>query len=103
MPSNGSQDDVAGGPAGTHKIVDGDTLADLAARYLGEADRYLEIYEANRDLLPSPEVLPIGAELQIPRARGVAPAFPSAMPRQSLVPVAPAQPRRGHGFPQEAR
>jgi len=55
---------VAG--AGTHKIVDGDTLRALAERYLGDGDRYLEIYEANRDVLPSPEVLPIGVELTIP-------------------------------------
>lgn len=49
-----------------HVIVDGDTLTALAAQYLGNADRYLEIYEANRSQLPSPAVLPIGAELRIP-------------------------------------
>jgi len=52
-----------------HKIVDGDTLGDLAARYLGSANRALEIFEANRDLLTDPELLPIGVELKIP-ARG---------------------------------
>ena len=50
----------------THTIVDGDTLAALAERYLGSADRAVEIYEANRDLLEDPEVLPIGVELKIP-------------------------------------
>ncbi len=49
-----------------HVIVDGDTLTALAAQYLGNADRYLEIYEANRSQLPSPGELPIGAELRIP-------------------------------------
>ncbi len=49
-----------------HVIVDGDTLTALAAQYLGNADRYLEIYEANRSQLPSPAELPIGAELRIP-------------------------------------
>ncbi len=49
----------------THKIVDGDTLHTLAERYLGSADRYMEIYEANREVLPSPEILPIGVELEI--------------------------------------
>jgi LysM repeat protein len=49
-----------------HKIVDGDTLGDIAARYLGSAARAMEIFEANRDLLTDPELLPIGAELKIP-------------------------------------
>jgi nucleoid-associated protein YgaU len=50
----------------THTIVDGDTLEALAARYLGSADRAAEIYELNREVLPGPEVLPIGAELRLP-------------------------------------
>lgn len=58
----------------THKIVDGDTLAALAERYLGSSARAQEIYEANRDVLHDPMLLPIGAELKIP-------------PRGSLVPV----------------
>ena len=52
----------------THKIVDGDSLALLAQRYLGSASRAMEIYEANRNVLAEPEILPIGAELKIPRA-----------------------------------
>lgn len=52
-----------------HKIVDGDTLGDLAARYLGSAARAVEIFAANRDVLADPELLPIGVELKIP-ARG---------------------------------
>ncbi len=58
----------ADGPQ-VHKIVDGDTLADLAARYLGSAARAMEIFQANRDVLADPELLPIGVELTIP-ARG---------------------------------
>jgi nucleoid-associated protein YgaU len=49
-----------------HKIIDGDTLASLAQRYLGSKDRYLEIFEANRDVLHSPDLLPIGVQLKIP-------------------------------------
>jgi nucleoid-associated protein YgaU len=49
-----------------HRVVDGDTLPKLAERYLGSADRFSEIYEANRDLLQSPDVLPIGLSLKIP-------------------------------------
>jgi nucleoid-associated protein YgaU len=53
-------------PAGKHKIVDGDTLANLAARYLGNSARAPDIYDYNRDVLTSVELLPIGKELRIP-------------------------------------
>lgn len=70
-PPSTSQTDLSSGKSRRrHTIVDGDTLVDLAERYLGDADRYLEIYRANRDVLPSPEVLPIGAELEIPPKAG---------------------------------
>ncbi len=49
-----------------HKIVDGDTLTNLAQQYLGDHRRYAEIYEMNRDVLPGPNVLPIGSMLRIP-------------------------------------
>lgn len=50
----------------THKIMDGDSLALLAERYLGSAQRAMEIFQANRDVLSHPQILPIGAELKIP-------------------------------------
>jgi nucleoid-associated protein YgaU len=53
------------GPA-THRVVDGDTLAKLAERYLGSPTRAMDIFEANRSVLISPELLPIGVELQLP-------------------------------------
>lgn len=49
-----------------YKIVDGDTLRTIAKRYLGDPERFMEIFEANRDWLRSPGVLPIGTELVIP-------------------------------------
>ena len=52
-----------------HKIVDGDTLRDLAERYLDSADRAGEILEINRDVLSDPKLLPIGVELKIPSRR----------------------------------
>jgi len=55
----------------THKVIDGDSLALLAERYLGSASRATEIYEANRNLLTHPEILPIGLELKIPRAEQI--------------------------------
>jgi nucleoid-associated protein YgaU len=52
--------------ASTHTIVDGDTLASLAERYLGAAGRANEIFQANRDVLSNPDLLPIGVELKLP-------------------------------------
>ena len=42
-------------------------LAALALDYLGDARRAEEIFEANRQVLSDPELLPIGAKLRIPR------------------------------------
>jgi phage tail protein X len=61
--------DGFGGPL-VHRISDGDTLSRLAERYLGRSERYLEIYNANRDVLTSPDLLPIGATLRIPQRNG---------------------------------
>ncbi len=49
-----------------HTITDGDSLPALAQRYLGSAERWPEIYQANRHLLASPELLPIGLQLTVP-------------------------------------
>jgi len=53
-------------PARLHIVRDGDTLERLARRYLGDADRYREIYAMNAEKLISPEVLPLGAKIKIP-------------------------------------
>ena len=52
-----------------HQIQDGDTLEELAARYLGDAGKATAIYNANRSILASPELLPLGHWLRIPAAR----------------------------------
>lgn len=65
----------------THKVVDGDTLAALAERYLGSSARAQEIYEANREALRDPMLLPIGVELKLPPRAG------QASPQGALVPV----------------
>jgi nucleoid-associated protein YgaU len=51
-----------------HRIVDGDTLPALAERYLGDAAQVDELYELNRDILPSRDLLPVGKRLRIPRS-----------------------------------
>jgi len=80
-------------PRRTHRIVDGDTLARLAERYLGDPNRAGEIFQLNRQLLPSPKILPIGAVLQLPpRNRPAVTTVTPARPRQPDRPAAPALP-----------
>ena len=85
-----------------HVIVDGDTLARLAGRYLDDPRRSGEIFEANRAVLADPELLPIGAELVIPDKRAVARSAPGPQSRvfhgasshvaqSELVPIRPYQ------------
>ncbi len=56
----------------THKVVDGDTLAALGERYLGSKEAAGAIFAANREVLSDPQILPIGVELKIPAAAGLA-------------------------------
>lgn len=64
----GNQPHVAASPAAqrTHVIQSGDTLSGIAAKYLGSSARYREIYDANRNVLRSPDDLPDGATIVIP-------------------------------------
>jgi nucleoid-associated protein YgaU len=65
-PRLGSLSGIDQGP--THRVTDGDTLTDLAKRYLGNPNRWNELYDYNRDVLTNPDLLPIGADLRIPTA-----------------------------------
>ena len=56
----------AGDAAGTYTVQSGDTLWKIAEEQLGAGDRFNEIFEANRDLLDSPDHILPGQELKIP-------------------------------------
>ncbi len=75
-----------------HRVVDGDSLEALAERYLGAAQRADEIYQANRERLTSPELLPIGAELSIRVSPNASIASEKAASPEgpATAPVAPA-------------
>ena len=81
----------------SHRINDGDTLETLARRYLGDATRWGEIYEANRSLLGDPFQLPIGASLTIPPREKVAVQWPSIRAQRApqLSIMAPTNRRSG--------
>ncbi len=49
-----------------HRVRDGDSLEQLAAKYLGDPDRAEEILLWNCDRIDDPAMLPLGVELLIP-------------------------------------
>jgi hypothetical protein len=67
----------------THTIIDGDSLEKLAARFLGDPRLGDEIYELNRDVLKSPDLLPIGVDLRLP-PRPLADSKPAAPPTKGV-------------------
>jgi LysM repeat protein len=50
-----------------HEVASGETLSSLSLKYLGTHRRYRELFEANRDLLKSPDALQVGMKLRIPQ------------------------------------
>ncbi|MCX7421639.1 MAG: LysM peptidoglycan-binding domain-containing protein [Planctomycetia bacterium] len=54
------------GSSRSHVVVAGETLSSIAGKYLGTQARYLDIFQANRDQLKSPDGLKIGMKLNIP-------------------------------------
>ncbi len=54
------------GPMKVIVVRPGDTLGTLAAKYLGDALKWKVIYEANKDRLNDPDIIPVGMRLRIP-------------------------------------
>lgn len=50
----------------THVVREGENLGSIARRYLGSANRWKDILDANKDKLSRPERLKVGMELVIP-------------------------------------
>ena len=64
---------VVGGPepaaapaARTYTVKSGDTLSAIARQHLGDANAYMQIFEANRDQLSDPDKIKPGQVLKIP-------------------------------------
>ena len=56
----------AGDEAGTYTVKSGDTLFKIAEEVLGDGKKYTEIFEANREVLDSPDHILPGQKLIIP-------------------------------------
>ena len=50
----------------THTVKSGDTLSAISRQYLGDANAYMKIFEANRDQLSDPDKIKPGQVLKIP-------------------------------------
>jgi len=76
----------------THTVVKGETLWDLAQRFLGDAHRWPEIYNVNRSTVADPHWIYPGQVLQMPgfvTSVGVS-VTPPAEAAPAAAPVAPA-------------
>lgn len=62
-----SDDDDAANPAVFHTVAKGDTLSAIAKKTLGNANRYNEIFEANKPMLTHPDKIYPGQVLRIPQ------------------------------------
>ncbi len=49
-----------------YEVVAGDTLSKIALKYYGSANKYMKIFEANRDILNNPDLIKPGQKLRIP-------------------------------------
>jgi len=56
--------------ATTYTVVSGDTLSKIAKKFFGNANRWHEIYDANRDQISNPDLIRVGQVLKIPAAAG---------------------------------
>ena len=52
--------------AKTYVIQVGDSLSKIAKELLGDANKWKEIYEANKDVIKDPNVIEPGTEIDIP-------------------------------------
>lgn len=65
-PAKASAEKPVASAARTHTVVSGDTLGGIAKKYLGSTKRANDLYEANKDVLKSPDALKVGQVLRIP-------------------------------------
>jgi len=52
--------------AKVYEVVAGDTLSKIAKKFYGDANKYMKIFEANKDQLKDPDKIKVGQKLKIP-------------------------------------
>ena len=53
-------------PAGSYTVQKGDTLSKISKQFYGDANKYMKIFDANRDQLKDPDKIQPGQVLRIP-------------------------------------
>jgi nucleoid-associated protein YgaU len=51
---------------GVYEVQSGDTLSKIAKAYLGDSNRYMDIFKANSETLKNPDMIKVGQKLNIP-------------------------------------
>jgi LysM repeat protein len=51
---------------GIYEVAAGDTLSKIAKRFLGDTNRYQEVFNLNTDQLKDPNLIRVGQKLKIP-------------------------------------
>lgn len=49
-----------------YEIVSGDTLSGIAKKYYGDGSRYMQIFEANKEVIKDPDKIFVGQKIRIP-------------------------------------
>ncbi|MCB1042680.1 MAG: LysM peptidoglycan-binding domain-containing protein [Acidobacteria bacterium] len=52
---------------GVYTVAPGDTLWKISSQHFGKGNRYMEIFEANKDVLKNPDVIKVGQQLKLPQ------------------------------------
>jgi nucleoid-associated protein YgaU len=57
---------VSAPKGGTYTVLKGDTLSKISKQYYGDANKYMKIFDANKDKLKDPDKIQVGQVLTIP-------------------------------------
>jgi LysM repeat protein len=68
FPVDPSLAKAAGGEHQLYTVKAGDTLSKISKQFYGDSNKYMQIFEANRDKLKDPDKIQVGQELKIPAA-----------------------------------
>lgn len=68
MRSQQARERAKAAEARTYTVKSGDSLSKIAQEVLGDANRWKEIFEANKDKIKDPNLIYLGQELVVPGA-----------------------------------
>ncbi len=51
---------------GVYTVKSGDTLSKIAKQHLGDANKYMNIFNINKDVLKNPDLIKVGQQIKLP-------------------------------------